>query len=70
MIIVMEVVHYRQAAEVRAAWREVMNEACRMNPDRFVRKTLESPRHPDNIWINPPEPRSHSVDRYTKFFGL
>jgi putative transposase len=55
-----EVVHYRQADQVRAARQEVLNEAYLMNPHRFVRKPPEPPRLPNCVWINPPEPRSPS----------
>ena len=55
-----EVVHYRQADEVRAARQEVLNEAYWLNPNRFVRKPPQPPRLPECVWINPPEPRSQS----------
>ena len=55
-----EVVHYRQAEEVRSARQEVLKEAYRINPDRFVRKPPQPPRLPECVWINPPEPRSQS----------
>jgi len=55
-----EVVHYRQADQVRAARQEVLNEAYLINPDRFVRKPPEPPRLPECVWINPPQPRSQS----------
>ena len=55
-----QVVHYSQAAEVRAARQEVLNEAYRTTPDRFVRKPPQPPRLPECVWINPPEPRSQS----------
>jgi putative transposase len=55
-----QVVHYSQATEVRAARQEVLNEAYRMNPDRFVRKPPQPGRLPECVWINPPEPRSRS----------
>jgi len=55
-----EVIHYRQADQVRAARQQVLNEAYRIKPDRFVRKPPEPPRVPECVWINPPEPRSQS----------
>ncbi len=55
-----QVVHYSQATEVRAARQEVLNEAYRINPDRFVRKPPQPARLPECVWINPPEPRSRS----------
>jgi len=55
-----QVVHYRQADEVRSARQEVLNEAYRMNPDRFVHKPPQPPRLPECVWINPPGPRSQS----------
>jgi putative transposase len=55
-----QVVHYCQAAEVRVARQQVLTEAYRINPDRFVRKPPEPPRLQVCVWINPPEPRSQS----------
>jgi len=55
-----QVVHYSQATEVRAARQEVLNEAYRINPDRFVRQPPQPARLPECVWINPPEPRSRS----------
>jgi len=55
-----QVVHYGQAAEVSAARQVVLDQAFRINPERFVRKMPESPRLPDKVWINPPEPRNQS----------
>lgn len=55
-----QVVHYRQADQIRAARLQVLNEAYRLNQDRFVRKPPEPPRLPECVWINPPEPRSQS----------
>jgi putative transposase len=55
-----QVVHYRQATEVRSARQEVLDEAYRIKPDRFVRKPPQPPRLPQCVWINPPEPRSQS----------
>ena len=55
-----QVVHYRQAGEVRSARQQVLNEAYLMNPDRFVHQPPEPPRLPECVWINPPEPRSQS----------
>jgi putative transposase len=55
-----QMVHYSQATEVRAARQEVLNEAYRINPDRFVRKPPQSPPVPECVWINPPKPRSQS----------
>jgi putative transposase len=55
-----EAVHYHRTAEVRAARQQVLNEAYRLTPDRFVRKPPGPPRLPECVWINPPEPRSQS----------
>ena len=55
-----QVVHYRQTDQVRSARQQVLNEAYRLNPDRFVRKLPEPPGLPECVWINPPEPRSQS----------
>jgi len=55
-----EVVHYRQAGHALAARQQVLKEAYRLNPDRFVHKPPQPPRLPECVWINPPEPRSQS----------
>ena len=55
-----EVVHYRQAEEIRSSRQQVLNEAYLMNPDRFVHQPPVPPRLPECVWINPPEPRSQS----------
>ena len=56
-----QVVHYGKAAEVSAARQKVLDQAF---PDRMrnasFAKMPESPRLPDEVWINPPEPRSQS----------
>jgi putative transposase len=55
-----QVVHYRRADQVRIARQEVLKEAYRINPDRFVHQPPQPPRLPECVWINPPEPRSQS----------
>lgn len=55
-----QVVHYDQATEVLAARQKVLDQAFRITPERFVAKPPQSPRLPDKVWINPPEPRSQS----------
>jgi putative transposase len=48
-------VHYRQADAVHAARQATLDQAYRLNPERFVRKAPEPPAKPTATWINPPE---------------
>ena len=47
-------VHYGRAEEVIAARRQVLEEAYRKHPERFVRKRPEPLPLPATVWINPP----------------
>lgn len=51
-----ESVHYGRAPQVIAARQEVLHEAHRRNPDRFVRKAPAPQPLPEAVWINPPSP--------------
>jgi len=48
-------VHYGLAEVVQKQRQEVLNEAYRLHPERFVRRHPEVPRLPSEVWINPPE---------------
>lgn len=48
-------VHYGQADAVHAARQENLDRACRLNPERFVRKAPEPDAKPIEAWINPPQ---------------
>ncbi len=49
-------VHYGQAAGVRARRADVLAAAYAAHPERFVRRPPEPPAVPDAVWINPPAP--------------
>lgn len=48
------VVHHGRAGKVRAARRDILLEAYRVHPERFVRGTPQPPVLPSQAWINPP----------------
>jgi putative transposase len=50
-----EVVHYGQAASVRARRQLVLEAAYADHPERFVRGLPEVPEVPSAVWINKPE---------------
>ncbi len=52
-----QVVHGGQSAAVLAARQNVLNQAFRATPERFVRKPPHPPRLLDKVWINPPDPQ-------------
>jgi putative transposase len=47
-------VHYGQAVETIAARQQVLVEAYKAHPERFVRGTPKPPALPTAVWINPP----------------
>ncbi len=47
-------VHYGRADELNAARRQVLLEAHRAHPERFVHGTPQPPVLPRQVWINPP----------------
>jgi len=55
-----EVVHYGLAEEVIQRRNQVLAEAHKLNPERFVRKIPVAPKLPDAVWINPPENNDES----------
>ena len=46
-------VHYGRADELNAARRQVLLEAHRAHPERFVHGTPQPPVLPRQVWINP-----------------
>jgi len=50
-----EVVHYGLAKEVIQQRNQVLAQAYKMHPERFVRKIPTAPKLPDAVWINPPK---------------
>ena len=50
-----EVVHYGLASNVITQRNQVLLEAYRKYPERFVNKIPTAPKLPEAVWINPPE---------------
>lgn len=50
-----EVVHYGLASDMITRRNQVLLEAYRRNPERFVNKIPTAPQLPEAVWINPPE---------------
>ncbi len=50
-----EVVHYGLASNVITRRNQVLLEAYRRYPERFVNKIPTAPQLPEAVWINPPE---------------
>ena len=50
-----EVVHYGLASDVITRRNQVLLEAYRRYPERFVNKIPTAPQLPEAVWINPPE---------------
>ena len=50
-----EVVHYGFASDVITRRNQVLLEAYRRYPERFVNKIPTAPQLPEAVWINPPE---------------
>ena len=48
------VVHYGQAEKVLEARRNILNEAYRLHPERFVKGQPRLSPLPEGVWINPP----------------
>lgn len=61
-----EMVHYGLADEVSQARLEVLQQAYRQHPERFVRKPPEPPKLPGAVWINPPADTSKTLELLTK----
>jgi putative transposase len=55
-----QVVHGGHSGAVLAARQKVLDQAFQITPERFVRKPPQPPRLLDEVWINPPNPRSQS----------
>jgi putative transposase len=51
-------VHYDQVDTVHAARQVTLDQAFRLNPERFVKKPPIPPAKPTATWINPPTPKS------------
>ena len=49
-------VHYGRAEQLTTARRQILIEAQRAHPERFVRGTPQPPVLPPQAWINPPLP--------------
>ena len=49
-----QVVHYAQAEKVLEARRNILNEAYRLHPERFVKGQPRLSPLPEGVWINPP----------------
>jgi putative transposase len=49
-----EVVHYGMAKEVTKRRQQVLEEAYRNHPERFVKGQPKAPVLPEEVWINPP----------------
>jgi putative transposase len=47
-------VHYGLTDAVHAARQQILDQAFRTNPDRFVNKPPQPPPKPTAVWINPP----------------
>ena len=47
-------VHYGRAEQLTTARRQILLEAHRTHPERFVRGTPQPPVLPPQAWINPP----------------
>lgn len=60
-----ETVHYGLAEQVTLARHQVLEEAYRQHPERFVHKQPEPPRLPDAVWINPPVIVSKTLELLT-----
>jgi putative transposase len=56
------VVHYGQAPRLLEHRREVLTEAFRRHPGRFVHGMPEPPSMPQAVWINPPSEKKTRQD--------
>jgi putative transposase len=50
-----EAVHYGLGSQMRAARQQILDDAYRQHPERFVRRAPQAPALPEAVWINPPE---------------
>jgi len=50
-----EIVHYAKATQFIAARQNVLDQAHKQHPERFVRKAPAAPALPEAVWINKPE---------------
>ena len=57
-----EVVHYGRAAQVNEARQEVLMNAYRDHPERFVRRMPKPLELPQAVWINPPFAKQEKGD--------
>ena len=51
-----QMLHYGQAEQVIEQRQQVLNQAYRRNPERFVRSCPKPQPKPTAVWINPPTP--------------
>jgi hypothetical protein len=56
------VVHYGHAPRLLAHRREVLTEAFRRHPERFVHGAPKPPSMPEAVWINPPAEKTTRQD--------
>jgi putative transposase len=64
-----EVVHYGLAEEVTQRRQQVLEEAYRNHPERFVKGRPKAPALPEAVWINPPIERSSSMESQERRSG-
>ncbi len=62
-----ETVHFGHGEAALAARRQVLAEAYRDHPERFVRGTPVVAALPKAVWINPPDQRSSTQETLTNF---
>jgi len=62
-----ETVHLGQGETVLAARQQVLAEAYREHPERFVRGTPAVSALPEAVWINPPDPQNAQQQLLTNF---
>jgi len=60
-------VHLGQGETVLAARQQVLAEAYREHPERFVRGTPAVSALPEAVWINPPDPQNAQQQLLTNF---
>lgn len=64
------VVHYRQDKQVRAQRQQTLDKAYTCHPERFVRGAPQAPSLPEEVWINPPEQATSTVEVATLAHAL
>ena len=62
-----ETVHYGQAEVVIKARQEVLDEAYRCHPERFLGGPPVAPPLPKAVWINPPDQTISTQEKLTNF---